>query len=347
MLLCSAICFLTSWVLRKGLVEVFVKSYCRHLILTVRHSTVFLSCKLKVVAKMALAKRICELAKAMENGKILELVAAIQRDDVVMTLTKADFENENETKIMKDLASKGAVAGEPKLTLMTDHVNASTLQTENAWGEQKAGTNSKRRVKEECKNPSLAVDTTGQGSAASKETGEHSPAPADTGESRSAMVFKTNKRGDNCLTNMAVKTSPRPKTVLELNGNNTPQSAANNKEVCTSTTTVDGKEVCTSTTTVDGTEVCTSTTTVDGKEVCTSTTTVDGKEVCTSTTTVDGKEVCTSTTTVDGTEVCTSTTAVDGTEVCTTTSTTAAETGEIVHSRMNRLQVSRQNKRLV
>ena len=41
MLLCSVICFLTGWVLRKGLVEVFVKSYCRHLILTVRHSTVF------------------------------------------------------------------------------------------------------------------------------------------------------------------------------------------------------------------------------------------------------------------------------------------------------------------
>ena len=265
---------------------------------------------------MTQAKRICELAKAMENGKILELVAAIQRDDVVMTLTKADFENENETKIMKDLASKGTVAGEPKLTLMTDHVNASTLQTENAWGEQKAGTNSKRRVKEECKNPFLAVEMTGQGSAASKETSEHSPAPVDTGESRSAMAFKsnkTNKRGGNSLTNTAVKTSPRPKTVLELNGNATPLPAANNKEVCTSTTAVDGKNVCTSITTVDGTEIYTSTTAVDGNEVCTTT----------------------------------STTAVDGKEVCTTTSATAAETGEIVHSRMNHLQESRQNKRLV
>ena len=143
------------------------------------------------------------------------------------------------------------------------------------------------------------MEMTGQGSAASKETSEHSPAPVDTGESRSAMAFKTNKRGGNSLTNTAVKTSPRPKTVLELNGNATPLPAANNKEVCTSTTAVDGKNVCTSITTVDGTEIYTNTTAVDGKEVCT------------------------------------------------TTSATAAETGEIVHSRMNHLQESRQNKRLV
>ena len=309
MLLRSVICFLTSRVLRKGLVEVFVKSYCRHLILTVRHSTVFLSCELKVVTKMAMAKRICELAKAMENGKILELVAAIQRDDMVKMLTKAD--NENETKITKDLASKGMVAGEPKLTLMTDHVSASTLQ--------RAGTNSKRRAKEECKNPSLVVDMTSQGPAASKETGEHSPAPVDAGESRSAMAFKTNKRGGNSLTDMAVKTSPRPKTVLETG------------RKCETTLEVGDK----------------SASVLELKGNATPLPAANHKEVCTSTTAVDGKEVCTSTTTVDGTEVCTSTTAVDGKEVCTTTSTTAAETGEIVHSRMNRLQESRQNKRLV